>query len=71
MALVSNTVLPQNEQQRCYLECLYKNLNLIKNNKFSVADGKMLAQMRFTNQPDEFKKAVSIIEICEKEGNNK
>ncbi|XP_050530544.1 uncharacterized protein LOC126899557 [Daktulosphaira vitifoliae] len=67
MALVSNTVLPQNEQQRCYLECLYKNLNLIKNNKFSVADGKMLAQIRFTNQPDELKKAISIIEICEKE----
>ncbi|XP_050439770.1 uncharacterized protein LOC126845215 [Adelges cooleyi] len=67
MALVSNTVLPQNEQQRCYLECLYKNLNLVKNNKFSVVDGKALAQIRFANQPEEFKKAVAIIETCEKE----
>ncbi|XP_025422236.1 uncharacterized protein LOC112691966 isoform X2 [Sipha flava] len=67
MALVSNTVVPQNEQQRCYLECVYKNLNLIKNNKFSVADGKTLAQIRFAKQPDEHKKAVHIIETCEKE----
>jgi len=67
MALVSNTVVPQNEQQRCYLECVYKHLNLIKNNKFSVSDGKTLAQIRFANHPDEHKKAVTIIETCEKE----
>lgn len=67
MALVTNTVSPQNEQQRCYLECVYKNLNLVKNNKFSVSDGKMLAQIRFANRPDEHKKAVTIIEACEKE----
>ncbi|VVC36644.1 Hypothetical protein CINCED_3A005053 [Cinara cedri] len=67
MALVSNTVVPQNEQQRCYLECVYKNLNLVKNNKFSVADGKTLAQIRFADQPEEHKKAVTIIETCEKE----
>lgn len=67
MALVSNTVLPQNEQQRCYLECVYKNLNLIKNNKFNAADGKTLAQIRFANQPEEHKKAVTIIENCAKE----
>jgi len=67
MALVSNTVVPQNEQQRCYLECVYKNLNLVKNNKFSVPDGKTLAQIRFANHPDEHKKAVAIIETCEKE----
>jgi len=68
MALVSNTVVPQNEQQRCYLECVYKNLNLIKNNKFSVDDGKAMAKIRFANQPEEHKKAVTIIETCEKEG---
>jgi len=68
MALVSNTVVPQNEQQRCYLECVYKNLNLVKNNKFSVPDGKALAQIRFANHPEEHKKAVTIIETCEKEG---
>lgn len=69
MALISNTVaVPQNEQQRCYLECVYKNLNLIKNNKFSAVDGKALVQMRYASQPDEQKKAVTIIEICEKEG---
>lgn len=68
MALVSNTVVPQNEQQRCYLECVYKNLNLVKNNQFSVVDGKKLAQIRFANQPEEHKKAVTIIENCEKEG---
>jgi len=68
MALVSNTVVPQNEQQRCYLECVYKNLNLIKNNKFSVDDGKAMARIRFANQPEEHKKAVTIIETCEKEG---
>lgn len=68
MALVSNTVLPQNEQQRCYLECVYKNLNLIKNNRFNAADGKTLAQIRFANQPEEHKKAVIIIENCAKEG---
>jgi len=68
MALVSNTVVPQNEQQRCYLECVYKNLNLIKNNKFSVEDGKAMARIRFANQPEEHKKAVTIIETCEKEG---
>lgn len=67
MALVSNTVVPQNEQQRCYLECVYKNLNLIKNNKFSVDDGKAMARIRFANQPEEHKKAVTIIETCEKE----
>lgn len=67
MALVSNTVVPQNEQQRCYLECVYKNLNLIKNNKFSVDDGKAMAKIRFANQPEEHKKAVTIIETCEKE----
>lgn len=68
MALVSNTVVPQNEQQRCYLECVYKNLNLIKNNKFSVEDGKAMARIRFANQPEEHKKAVTIIETCEKDG---
>lgn len=68
MALASNTVVPQNEQQRCYLECVYKNLNLIKNNKFSVDDGKAMAKIRFANQPEEYKKAVTIIETCEKEG---
>lgn len=68
MALVSNTVLPQNEQQRCYLECVYKGLNLVKNNKFSAADGKALALIRFANQPDEHKKAVTIIDNCTKEG---
>lgn len=68
MALVSNTVVPQNEQQRCFLECVYKHLNLVKNNKFSVTDGKRLADIRFAKQPEEHKKAVTIIETCEKEG---
>jgi len=47
---------------------VYKNLNLIKNNKFSVEDGKAMARIRFVNQPEEHKKAVTIIETCEKEG---
>ncbi|KAI5701581.1 hypothetical protein M8J75_011059 [Diaphorina citri] len=59
VALLGAKSLPTDEKQRCFLECVYKNLGIIKDNN------KALAAQRFKG--DELTKANKLVETCAKE----
>ncbi|KAI5734206.1 hypothetical protein M8J77_003797 [Diaphorina citri] len=65
VALLGARSLPTDEKQRCFLECVYKNLGIVKDNKFSPEGSKALAAQRFKG--DELTKANKLVETCAKE----
>uniref|UniRef100_A0A8D8Z0J4 Odorant-binding protein n=1 Tax=Cacopsylla melanoneura TaxID=428564 RepID=A0A8D8Z0J4_9HEMI len=65
VALVRSKAVPTDEKQRCLLECVYKSMDIIKDNKFDANAAKALAKERF--EGNQLSKAEHAIETCEKE----
>uniref|UniRef100_A0A8D8WYG7 Uncharacterized protein n=1 Tax=Cacopsylla melanoneura TaxID=428564 RepID=A0A8D8WYG7_9HEMI len=65
VALLGTKTLPIDEKQRCFLECVYKNLNIVKDNKFNAEGSKQLAAQRFKGE--ELTKANKLVDTCAKE----
>ncbi|CAH1389174.1 unnamed protein product [Nezara viridula] len=59
-------VNPKTEEESCYLECIYKGVGVIKDNKFSLDGAKKLSAQRFTDA-NEKKAADQLIDTCNKE----
>nr|BCX55340.1 odorant-binding protein 4 [Plautia stali] len=57
---------PKTEEESCYLECIYKSVDVIKDGKFNVEGAKKLSAQRFSNA-NEKKAADQLIDTCGKE----
>nr|XP_018908404.1 PREDICTED: uncharacterized protein LOC109037965 [Bemisia tabaci] len=67
LKIVGTSELPKTEEQRCFLECVYKNLQLIVDDKFAEPGAKRLMMMKYGSNPDQLKIAQTEIETCAKE----
>ncbi|XP_075229125.1 uncharacterized protein LOC142328877 [Lycorma delicatula] len=65
--IISSETVPKTDGEKCFLQCIYNGLGIVKNDQFSVEGSKILAQKRFSSSPDELAKANQMIEICSKE----
>ncbi|KAL1453755.1 hypothetical protein WDU94_010069, partial [Cyamophila willieti] len=63
--LIKTKAIPADEKQRCFLECVYKSLDIVKDNKFDIDAAKHLVKERF--EGDQLSKAEQAIDICGKE----
>nr|ALV87601.1 odorant binding protein 5 [Drosicha corpulenta] len=67
LALLNSKAIPTNEKQRCFLECVYKDLALVKDNKFNEEGATALAKQRFGTNKDQLTKADAVIKKCKNE----
>ncbi|KAK7571941.1 hypothetical protein V9T40_014413 [Parthenolecanium corni] len=67
VALLSSGALPTNEKQRCFLECVYNKLGLIKDNKLSEEGATNLAKQKFGENKDMTAKADALFKTCKTE----
>ncbi|KAL1456972.1 hypothetical protein WDU94_001652 [Cyamophila willieti] len=68
--LIGKKVLPTDENQRCFLECVYKNLNIIKDDKFNSEAVKGFAKERYPEGDEQLTKSqatIDKVESCMKE----
>lgn len=56
--------VPKTENERCFLQCIYEDLGIVQDGKFSAAQSKTLAQMRFGKNPEDLNKAFTLIDNC-------
>jgi len=67
-SILNLKVVPATEKQKCFLECVYKNLNLIKDNQINSEGAVALAKARFgANAKDQVTKAETMITKCKVE----
>ncbi|XKL60199.1 hypothetical protein PGB90_001215 [Kerria lacca] len=67
IALLSSGVLPTNEKQRCFLECVYNKLGLIKDNKLNEEGAINLAKQKFGENKDLTSKSEALFKKCKTE----
>uniref|UniRef100_A0A8D8UVL8 Uncharacterized protein n=1 Tax=Cacopsylla melanoneura TaxID=428564 RepID=A0A8D8UVL8_9HEMI len=67
LALIGKKVLPTDESQRCFLECVYKDLDIVKENKFDPAVVHTLAKEHYPEGGEPLTKATTSIDACAKE----
>nr|ARJ35771.1 odorant binding protein 6 [Cyrtorhinus lividipennis] len=65
--IVATQAIPKAEPEKCFLECIYKGLQLTKDNKFNEPAARALAQKRFGSNAEELQKANIMIDTCVKE----
>ncbi|KAL1456973.1 hypothetical protein WDU94_001653, partial [Cyamophila willieti] len=65
--LIGKKALPADESQRCFLECVYKDLDIVKDNKFDAEVVQSLAKERFPDGGENLTKASNMIDTCAKE----
>nr|AGZ04923.1 odorant binding protein 4 [Laodelphax striatellus] len=65
--IIGTESVPKTEGEKCFLQCVYTGLGIVKNEQFSVEGAKLLAQKRFGSFPEELEKANQLIETCSKE----
>nr|AXU25082.1 odorant-binding protein 17 [Cyrtorhinus lividipennis] len=58
--------IPKDETEKCYLECVYSGVGLIKDNKFNDQGGKKLVELRF-QEAKQKELANKLIATCAKE----
>nr|QVN29857.1 odorant binding protein 11 [Nilaparvata lugens] len=66
--IIGTESVPKTEGEKCFLQCVYTGLGIVKNDQFSVEGARLLAQKRFGAFPEELEKANQLIETCSKEG---
>nr|ALS31059.1 odorant-binding protein [Phenacoccus solenopsis] len=67
MALLSSGALPTNEKQRCFLECVYNKVGLIKDGKVNEEGAMSLAKAKFGENKDLMTKAEALFKKCKTE----
>uniref|UniRef100_A0A8D8XV54 Uncharacterized protein n=1 Tax=Cacopsylla melanoneura TaxID=428564 RepID=A0A8D8XV54_9HEMI len=65
--LIGKKALPTDENQRCFLECVYKDLDIVKENKFDPAVVHTLAKEHYPEGGEPLTKATTSIDACAKE----
>nr|ARO46432.1 odorant binding protein 3 [Pachypeltis micranthus] len=66
LGLVYTDALPKDEVERCYLECVFAEVGVVKDNKFSEEGSLKLSELTFRD-PKEKHLADQLIATCSKE----
>nr|ALV87607.1 odorant binding protein 13 [Drosicha corpulenta] len=65
-SILETETVPTDEQQKCYLECIYLKLGIIKDGKLNKNLGEEWIKQRYGNDPEAQKRISSAFEACEK-----